>query len=659
MIINKKRTEINGLRGIAVLSVILFHMNFSWFKGGFVGVDIFFVISGYLITRLITNDLDLNKFNYWNFLVRRIRRIFPALFFVVLFSLIMGWFLFLPDDFKSLGRSAFSLAIVASNIYFWLKTGYFSPPAETKPLLHTWTLAVEEQFYLLFPFILFFITRYLTFYRNLIIFFLMITSFIIALYTVKNHQIAAFFLLPMRAWELLIGSLIALVYIKSNGRLKQNFNELMSFFGCLAIGYAIFFYNTNTLVPGWAALVPCLGTVAILAANQNKLTFTGRCLSIRPLVVVGLISYSLYLWHWPLLVFAKYIFDDILNIQQMITLLSICLIISTCSYYLIELPIRQKIIFQNSKYLVAGTVFALVTIAYIGLTIDKKNGIPARLSPKILIVYKEAFYHPQSICKDIIVSKHATVCTNHSLQKPDFLLWGDSHASALLPVIEKLAAQHHLTFWFYSCIPVLNVYQVNENDSLASSNCYISNQEIVKLIAQRQIKNIILASFWSQFTEGREFRMEGAGQRDPFYADQQTKSTSSTQAKKVFKRNFILTLNKLKELGTNVWIVKQVPAHRYWIANQLAKVLKYGGDTKKIGRPLSEYNERLLFINTVFNNLNMNNVHFLDPSAMLCDKHFCYGVNNGHALYSDFNHLSYYGALRLENLFNPLLKANA
>src|SRR5579883_366629 len=655
MTTNNYRSEINGLRGIAVLSVILFHMGFSWVKGGFVGVDIFFVISGYLITRLIAHDLDHALFNFYDFWLRRARRILPALICVVFFSLITSWFLFLPDDFKSLGRSAFSLSLFASNVYFWLKTGYFTAPAETKPLLHTWTLAVEEQFYLVFPLMLCIITRYIPTLRTKIIFSFMLLSFALAILEIKNHQIAAFFLLPMRAWELLTGSMIAFYLLHKDKSNPQWFNESLSSLGLLAIGYAILFYNQNTLFPGWAALLPCLGTAAIIASNHNQLTSIGRLLSLRPLVMIGLISYSLYLWHWPFLVFAKYVFDTKLTEFQTVIILLASVFTAWISYIWIETPIRQKSILIHPKTFILTITVAICTIAGTGLLIDLNNGFPERLPPTILTAYQEAFHHSSTTCQTVRISKNVSVISNSDKSEtPDFLLWGDSHAAMLLPMIEKMASQYHLTFWYYSCIPVLDVYQVNEHGSLTGSNCYISNHEMINIIEQKHIKNVLLASFWTQFTEGREIPMEGAGQRDPFYADETIKSTSPSQARVVFQKHFIETIKKLESANANVWIMKQVPAHRYWIANQLAKVLKFGGDTNKIGRPLSEYLKRQLFVNSVFDGLKTQKTHILDPTPLLCDNYFCHGIEQDHALYFDFNHLSDYGALKLKPLFKDV-----
>jgi peptidoglycan/LPS O-acetylase OafA/YrhL len=655
--INKQRAEINGLRGIAVLAVVLFHLDCTWTQGGFVGVDIFFVISGYLITQLIIQDLEQGAFRFTEFWLRRARRLLPALSCVVFFAFIMSWLLFLPDDFKSFGRSLLSLAFFSSNLYFWLKTGYFTAPAETKPLLHTWTLAVEEQFYLLFPLLLYVVTRYFQPFRRYIVLVLGLFSFILTFYMISSHQLAAFFLLPTRAWELLVGSLIALGIFREGYKISQRNNEIISFVCILAIGFSIFFYNHNTLFPGMAALLPCLGVAGIIITNQKQLTRVGRGLTAKPLVMIGLISYSWYLWHWVFIVFLKYVSDNTITLFQTILIFVFSFFIAWLSYIFIENPIRQKKVLIQSKTMLIFSLFVLGFAVLAGIIIDITNGVPNRLKPSILAIYNEAFYHP-SVCENVTISKNVTVCSNNiKAEKPDLVLWGDSHANALLPLIQKLAAQHHFTFWYYACIPVLDVYKVDESTSLKKSHCYASNHEMMSIIQEKHIKHVLLASFWTQFTKGREMLIEGAGQRDPFYADELIQSTSSKEAELVFKKHFTMTINQLNNTGAMVWIMRQVPTHRYWVANQLAKALKYGEDPNRIGRPLKDYVKRQQFMNSYFDNIANNRVRLISPDAVLCHQEFCYGSQKGHALYFDFNHLSTYGALTLEPIFISLASA--
>lgn len=655
------RPEIDGLRAIAILPVIFFHAGFLCFRGGFLGVDIFFVISGYLITQGIAQEIHENKFYFTNFWLRRARRILPALICMTFSCIIAGWFIFLPNDFKNLGRSAIALSVFSSNIYFWLKSGYFAPPAATEPLLHTWSLSVEEQFYILFPIFFYFLTCFLIDWRKFFIYLIAILSLSITCYEINSNAIATFFLLPTRAWELLVGSITALCIFNKNIYLPKFYNELTSIIGLILILIALAFYTQNVAFSAWGQLAVCFGTIVIILTNNGKLTFVGHFLSLRLLVYIGLISYSLYLWHWPLLVFYRYIYATQLSTLQTCTVLIISSSIAWISYQWIEIPFRRKILFSCQKLFILTMILLILIIATMGFCIDLKNGFPSRLNPKIFKIYEEAKFKPIPTCSPITISKNVKVCSNApSNIKPDLVVWGDSHAYMLLPLIEKLSAQYHIKFWLYSCMPVLNVYNVADSKSLNTSQCNISNHNFINAIKEDHIKNILLASFWVQFVEGREVRQEGAGQRDPYYADSTIKSTTPMQARFVFKKHFIPTVNTLVDNGTTVWIMKQVPFYTYWPSNQLLKVLRYGGNTNKIGRPLSECLKREIYVNSIFSVLTSKKVHYIDPDIILCDKsNFCHGTENNHSLYFDFNHLSTYGVMTLSPLFKPLFTSIA
>lgn len=654
----KYRPEIDGLRAIAIVSVVLFHAG-AVLHGGFLGVDVFFVISGYLITQLIVNELDRGQFHFYNFWLRRARRILPALIIVTIFCLALGWFFLLPNDFRNLGRSAIALSAFSSNIYFWLKSGYFAPPAQTQPLLHTWSLSVEEQFYILFPALVYLLTRYAFRLRAWLIFLLMILSLILLIYKMKSDTIAAFFLLPTRAWELFLGSVVAL-HFANKKTYSMACSELLSVLGIMLIGCAVFFYNPNSIFPAWGPIAACLGTTIIIISNQNKRFFIGRVLSSPPLVGVGLISYSLYLWHWPFLVFAQYITANKLGFLQRMVIVAASFFMAWVSYRWIETPFRRKQLLVEPKKFITLTLALICILTATSFLINRENGVPDRLDPRTYIAYKAARYQlmQRSMCKRLFVSKRLHICDSNApmSQKPDFVLWGDSHADMLKPVIKKLAKQYHVKFWSYKCIPLLDVYDVARSDSLRHSQCTTMNHALIQVIRQRHIKNVIFSSFWEQFVEGREVPLDGAGQRDTFYADANIKSTSAPQARAVFKKHFIDTIHALENAGvTHIWIVKDVPFFEEWPSNQLLKMLKYGGNTNQIGRPLPQISKREAFVNTVFNEVQSKTVRLIDPDFILCDKsHFCHGVKDKQSLYFDFNHLSYYGALQLSPLFHNM-----
>ncbi len=301
------RPDIDGLRAIAVLAVIIFHARLGLFPGGFVGVDVFFVISGYLIASIILKEEEKDSFSLARFYERRIRRIFPALFVVILFCAGMGALLLTPTDYLAFGRSAFAAMAFWSNFYFTRQGGYFAPAAETQPLLHTWSLGVEEQFYLLAPFILLLLSRGLRRWRAPIFWSLFVASLGVSAWGVHTEARWAFFLPHSRAFELMCGVALAMGLVPRASSARAN--EALAALGLALIAVAVVFYSAATPFPGFAALVPAVGA-ALLIHSSTSLTQTAvaRALSFAPVVYVGKISYSLYLWHWPLLAFAEYEF---------------------------------------------------------------------------------------------------------------------------------------------------------------------------------------------------------------------------------------------------------------------------------------------------------------------------------------------------------------
>jgi peptidoglycan/LPS O-acetylase OafA/YrhL len=268
----KYRAEIDGLRAVAVLSVLFFHANIG-VSGGYVGVDVFFVISGYLITGLILKECDRGTFRIVEFWERRVRRIVPVLTVVVLSCLVAGWFLLLPLDFKELGQSVVAQAMLLSNVYFWRESGYFAQAAEVKPLLHTWSLAVEEQFYLIYPVALVALTRLSRKALVATIVFLCSVSLILSIYSSYRHPSANFYLLPTRAWELLMGSFLAA--LPTQRASIRWLTECLSWGGLISILCAACLYGDDTRFPGIAALLPCVGTALVIWANGHTLTSLG------------------------------------------------------------------------------------------------------------------------------------------------------------------------------------------------------------------------------------------------------------------------------------------------------------------------------------------------------------------------------------------------
>jgi peptidoglycan/LPS O-acetylase OafA/YrhL len=380
----KYRREIDGLRALAVLPVILFHAGFQSFSGGYVGVDVFFVISGYLITSLIMSEQLAGTFTLRSFYERRIRRVLPALFVVMLACLPFAWLWMLPSAVKDFSKSLIAVAGFVSNILFWREGGYFETPGALKPLFHTWSLAVEEQYYLLFPVFLLLIWRFGKQWITCIFAILAIGSLAAAQWSSQHHPQGAFYLLPTRGWELLIGASVALYFLHAKpatlaARETASFtNEVGGAFGLLLITYAVIVFDRNVPFPSFYALVPTVGTAfVILFANQRSLI--GKLLNTQILVSIGLISYSAYLWHQPLFAFARIRGKEPLS-TPLVSILSLAAVgCAYVSWKYIEKPFRNRaLIGRTTIFVTAGAMSLLfVLIGLVGLT---TNGLAYRYS---------------------------------------------------------------------------------------------------------------------------------------------------------------------------------------------------------------------------------------------------------------------------------------
>ena len=364
----KYRSEIDGLRALAVIPVILFHAGFTSFRGGFVGVDVFFVISGYLITSLILEDLDNGNFSLARFYDRRARRILPALFFVVACSIPLAWAILLPKDLTDFLNSVIAVSVFSSNILFWFQSGYFDAGADVKPLLHTWSLAVEEQFYILFPLLMMLLWRRARGAINLCLWGLLLISLGFAQWASENAPEFGFFLLPARAWELLIGAMAAIYLLRHPRPAASVTSNLLSVAGLLAITYAVFEYNQFTPFPSIHALAPTVGTVLIILFAVPG-TWVHKLLSLKACVAIGLISYSLYLWHQPVFVFARYVFGLPHGSNWFWPCIAVSFALAIFSWRFIERPFRRGTF--NVTRVLSGAAVASVAVCLAGFGLSR------------------------------------------------------------------------------------------------------------------------------------------------------------------------------------------------------------------------------------------------------------------------------------------------
>ncbi|MFN2284634.1 MAG: acyltransferase family protein [Anaerolineae bacterium] len=438
------RADIDGLRAIAVLPVVFFHVGFSGFPGGFVGVDVFFIISGFLITSIIWRELSFENFSIARFYERRARRILPALFVVILFSAICATLVFTPEELTRFAISILGSVFFVQNFVLSAEAGYFDAAAETKPLLHIWSLAVEEQFYILFPIVLLVSARWMS--RSAIVILLIVLaglSFCLSSYLMMRSPVFNFYMLPTRAWDFLAGSLLA-VLGKPIKQGPSRILDALSVVGLAAILLPVVLYSPDTPFPGYTAALPVLGAVALICSGPHSLV--GRFLSLRPFVWVGLISYSLYLWHWPLVTFHRIVFPGSVQLSHalILTLLSFALAVASWSF--IEQPFRRKDGLLRTPRAVFG-LSALVgsMLVALALSVISGNGWTWRISPHTIATLEVAG-EKQDVKSRCTADKHLFTVRGEprgfcrlgvaSADAPSVLVWGDSHVRAWYPALD-------------------------------------------------------------------------------------------------------------------------------------------------------------------------------------------------------------------------------
>jgi peptidoglycan/LPS O-acetylase OafA/YrhL len=419
----KYRAEIDGLRAIAVISVILFHAGFNLLSGGYVGVDIFFVISGYLITTIILDDIEKGKFSLSNFYERRARRILPALFCVVLASTVAAYLLLLPSQLIAFGKSVVSIPVFLSNLLFWSERGYFGEATELKPLVHTWSLSVEEQFYIVFPPLLFLTYKYIKTKLVAVLVIACAASLALSWYVTKVHFETAFYLPFTRAWELLVGALVVMAERRFSTQCVT-YGRNASLLGAGLIGYSAVFYTADTVFPGVAAVLPVVGTALILLSSSSS-DLIHRLLAQRPLVYVGLASYSLYLWHQPIFAFMR---QMELQKNWMPAGIALTAAISAISYIFIEKPFRDRTKFTKRKIFILYGLGSASLVA-LGAFFVLNHGFINRFSPedaKLLAQFAEIDEYNQKRFDSL----NLKAFKNTSKRK--ILITGDSYAKDIL-----------------------------------------------------------------------------------------------------------------------------------------------------------------------------------------------------------------------------------
>lgn len=626
----KYRPEIDGLRAIAILSVVFFHAFPDLLPGGFIGVDVFFVISGFLISSIVFSSLERDRFSLYEFYVRRVRRIFPALIFVLLVSLVTAWWVLFPDEFKLLTKHTAAGVGFVQNFVLWRESGYFDTAAEAKPLLHLWSLAIEEQFYIFWPLLLAFVwKRHWSFLRITAV--IAAFSFSLNLYLLRGgHPTEAFFLPHARFWELMIGGILAYITLH-RPRMIAPYQNAQATLGLVLICAGLLLLNKGRDFPGWWALLPTLGSFFIISAGPGA-WLNIKLLANRPMVAIGLISYPLYLWHWPILAYLRITYVEITPAAKLSALLT-AFLLAWVTYYFIERPIRLKADKRKSFIALA------VTLALIGICAETLHKQDTLVQPRLAALGTEFLYDRSKLgyldCTDQALRDAGLgYCSRTSSEPIDAVLIGDSHADDKYYGIAKLDHDRNwMLIGHHSCPPVLGI-----NVETTVKDCKKKFEEVYAWIALHpEVKTVVLAYF-------------GSYQLDtPYAADHKVNSVGPDTMKitsphdlpryDTFKLGLENALARLTALNKQVVLLVDIPELPYFPRDCARRGSPCDIPVDEVMARQSEHRSMTRALQQAY-----PSVRVFDPKSLLCDAASCSYRSGQTIMYRDSHHLTLKGS---------------
>jgi peptidoglycan/LPS O-acetylase OafA/YrhL len=636
------RPDIDGLRALAVLSGLLFQARVPGFASGFVSVDIFFVISGFLITSIILRQIRDQKFSFRTFYLRRFRRILPALAVMLIGTIILSSFVLIPDDFRLLGRHIVATILLIPNISIWRASAdYFAPTVDANPLLDLWSLGVEEQFYLLTPGLLFLLMRYASpVWIARIVTGLLAGSLALTIWlNTSSHTSASYYLSPPRAWELLCGVGLAYYhFVKPTNSKPTTKNEWLA-------GAALTTILLSVIVPSGGSLgivtlthqmLAVLSTTLLIHLHRSHPTRVARLLSGKFLVSIGLISYPLYLWRWPLFSLRSYLYAPTeIPWYETLLLLILCFLLSYLTWRWVEKPARSLPIYP-SKSLIKWTIITQLVLLVVGLSLWHSNGLSWRFS-STAIAYLNGSKDVNPLRKACLDSYSFNVCSFSGTkdQSPQFMVLGSSQADALVPVSRVLADKYSLKGIQVSSptSPFLIGVKFANLPSQSNTKREEFNLSALKIAEEHQIKNIFLPGLWSAYIKSG---LVSSGNLDSISA---------------FKEGMEKAVSLLVAQGKRVWIVLEIPPLDRSVPRWLAL---HAGDQSEVWTDTYPL-EKVTSLRPFFDRLSKQyGVTLLDPLPRLCRPDGkCIIANNGKAVYSDQYHLSASGSMLLEDMLRP------
>jgi len=628
------RADIDGLRALAVVAVILCHAGVPFMRGGFAGVDVFFVISGFLITQLLVPAIRDGSWRaLGDFYLRRARRILPALFVMMLVATLIATILFVPAELESYGLVLRLASLMLGNLSGWGNGNYFSAMSAQLPLLHLWSVAVEEQFYLAFPWLLLAAARWLPGRRTPVLFVCALASLAFCLYCADRRSVANYYLAPTRGWELLIGAL--LVGLELPALARRWLRELLAALSLAVLAASFSLLQQDDSYPNLTTLVPCLATAALIAAGRAGPTMSARLLEWRPVVFTGLISYSLYLWHAPALTFFER-YNIVTPTALQLTLLLVGVYVwSALSWAFIEEPVRRRrVLTENWRFLWTAAA-ALAVLLASAILLIRSHGLPQRFSEPLRGLLAMPILHPQaSHCMGLSPEqvRAGELCRfgPEEIRKPHVIAWGDSHAGTLLPALEDAAQSSGVKLEFAArgaCRPLLGVASKSRRERDAAA-CEQFNEAMVSRMAQVLPDMVILVAHWSE--RGDRFMSPGA---------------HAAAGVSIFRAGLENTVRRIATAHTGVCIVLDVPELNYPIPPALLTARQRGLDPLFLRITRAEIEQRygstIADIHAVAKSFDLTVV---DPKDRLCPGERCDIGNATEVYYMDTNHLTTAGA---------------
>jgi len=645
------RADINGLRAIAVLAVVIYH--FEWFglEGGFIGVDIFFVISGYLMTTIIVKQLNSQRFNLLNFYLSRARRILPALSVMLLIVMLFAWYFVNSLDYEQIGKHAVASISFLSNIVYWLEAGYFDTASHHKWFLHTWSLSVEWQFYFLYPLVLMGLYKLLSHRPQLIklaLLILCLCSLILSIILTHQWKNASFFLISTRAWEMLLGGLVFLFPVSLSLRRQQ----IIQIVALTTLFFSFLLIKSVYTWPGFLTLLPVFATASLILCNPHKPIFTSHVLA----QWLGNISYSVYLWHWPIIIWLKYV--DLFYHPPALFFGFFCtFLFGYLSYQFIEMPWREKI--DKTRYfdfknllLICLTMITLLS----GFSIQYFKGFSTRIGEKALLAAAEAKNKNPRI-KECLINSGTKVPGCHYGQKQlpvDAIVLGDSHAMSLMSAVyasHPKTDKHMMFFGYIACATIQGAKLRNPPDGFG---CAESLEQIINTIVNDypKVPLIIINRFAGYlFNQSNPDKITFKG--PIIYFDQPFETITPVLIKQ-YRQHFYTTLCELSH-NRPTYIVESIPEMGRDTPRFMEKQLIAGLAAKDISVPIKQHYDRSHLSNQIIRDASkICTAIALDPTPYLCNDTVCFGSQDGRPLYFDGDHLSEYGNKKLVPLFQSI-----